>query len=60
MKYLGKIKDRYTDDTISQPEDIWSNKNYRVCLDGGEWVPIQNYKSLCMASVVELAITSEI
>lgn len=60
MKYLGKIKDRYADDTISQPEDIWSNKNYRVRLDGGEWVLIQNYKSLCMASIVELAIVSEI
>lgn len=60
MKYLGIIKNRYAQDTISQPEDIWSNKNYRVRLDGGEWVPIGSYKSLCMASIIELAIASEI
>ena len=60
MKYLGKIKNRYADDTISQPEDLWVNKRYRIRADGGDWTHIQSYKSLCMASVIELAITSEI
>jgi hypothetical protein len=60
MKYLGKIKNRYADDTISQPEDLWVNKNYRISADGGKWTPIKSYSSLCIASVIELAITSEI
>lgn len=61
MKYLGKIKSRYNDDVIPWPDDIWSNRNYRFRLDGGTWYgPIKSYNDLCIASVIELAILSEV
>ena len=60
IKILGKIKNRYGDDCIPMPEDIWTNKNYRVRLDqSGEWVNITSYTTLTMASIIELGIVKE-
>jgi hypothetical protein len=56
MKYLGVIKNRYSDDSIPWPEDIWVNKKYRVRLDGREWCRIISFKDLCMASIIELTL----
>jgi hypothetical protein len=57
MKYLGKIKNRYDDDRIEMPNDIWINKNYRVRFDQtGEWSKIAKYYDLTMASIIELSV----
>lgn len=59
MKYLGIIKNRYGE-SIPMPDDIWCNTNYRFSLDYGPWVKIKSYRDLCMASVIEIAIVSEV
>jgi hypothetical protein len=57
---IGKIKNRFGDDCIPMPEDIWTNKNYRVRLDqSGEWVNIASHTTLTMASIIELGIVKE-
>ena len=56
MQILGKIKNRYSDDRIEMPADIWVNKKYRIRLDEtGEWLRVTKCYDLAMASVIELA-----
>jgi hypothetical protein len=58
---LGKIKNRYDNDRIEMPEDIWINKNYRVRFDQtGEWFKITKCYDLTMASVIELCVIENI
>jgi len=60
IKILGKIKNRFGDDRIEMPEDIWTNNKYRIRLDQtGEWSKITKCYDLAMASVIELGIIGE-
>ena len=58
IKILGKIKNRFDDDLIKMPEDIWINNKYRMRLDKtGEWSKISY--DIGAASIIELGIIEE-
>ena len=58
IKILGKIKNRFDDDRIEMPEDIWTNNKYRIRLDQtGEWERISY--DIGVASIIELGIIEE-
>lgn len=57
IKILGKIKNRFDDDRIMLPDDIWINSKYVIRLDQtGEWKRITKIYDLAMASVIELGV----
>ena len=58
IKILGKIKNRFDDDRIEMPEDIWTNNKYRIRLDQtGEWERVSY--DIGVASIIELGIVEE-
>jgi hypothetical protein len=58
IKILGKIKNRFGDDLIKMPEDIWTNNKYRIRFDQtGEWERISY--DIGVASIIELGIIEE-
>lgn len=60
IKILGKIKNRFDDDRIMLPDDIWINPKYVIRLDKiGEWKKIGKYTDLVVASIIELGVIED-